>query len=743
MKNNGMHTFLRTSTFVALLTIGTLLSNAKDAPGKSTVEEMNEYLQYNNAIVSPPHFTYLPDGKQYALLSQDRKVVETYEIATGKKTGELIDLNHVRETQLSNMSGFIISPDASKVIVYRNRKSVYRRSSTAEYYVYEVRSRLLRPLSKKFARTSIPTFSPDSRMVAFVADNNIYIKKIDFDTEVAVTTDGEQGKIINGATDWTYEEEFSVISTLAWAPDNSLLCYVKFNETDVPMYSLPLYEGTCEVKPQYALYPGELSYKYPVAGEKNSIVSVHSYDVDTRKTLDLNIPRTDLEYIPRLDFGPSAEQLLVSTLNRDQNHYEIYRVNPRANVAKSLFSEKSQAWICSEMYEQLAVGKDAFVVFSNRSGHMHLYQYSYSGQLMKTITNGDFDVTAYYGADLRGNHYFQRASENALNRTVSRTEVKTGRISDISPVEGTSSATFSPLCQYMVLSHNSSTSPVNYTLCDNNGKNLRVLADNSEYGKRMLAQLPQKEFITVPSDGNQLNCWIMRPKNFDASKKYPVVMYQYSGPGSQSVSNSWEVNWIQFFADHGYIVACVDGRGTGQRGNDFMYCVYKNLGYYETIDQVNAARYIATLPGVDASRIAIFGWSFGGYEALMCATAENNPFAAAVAVAPVTDWRYYDTVYAERYMLTPNQNETGYKDSAPTKRAEKLNSELLIMYGTADDNVHPVNSLQMASQLQTDGILFDMMVFPNKNHSINGCNSRADVYSKMYHFLNKAMNVNP
>lgn len=712
------------------------------APGNNIVRELTQYQSPENVVKRPPHFTYMPGGKEYVLLSKGGRTIDTYDIRSGEKTGTLFDLDHVRETQLADIDGFVISPDASKVLVYRNRKSIYRRSYTAECYVYEVRSRLLKPLSDTHHAVQIPVFSPDSRMVAFVADNNIYIKKLDYNSEVAVTDDGKYGEIINGATDWTYEEEFRLTSSLTWSPDNLILCYIKFNESAVPVYTLPLYEGTCERMPEYSDYPGIMSYKYPVAGAKNSTVTLHSYNVETRKTKDIVLPDNTIEYLPRIDYGPTPEQLLVSTLNRDQNRYELYNVNPKTGIAKSIFVEKSPAWIIPEMYEDMTFCNDGFVVLSNRTGYTHLYKYSYTGALLKTLTQGEFDVTAYYGSDTQGNHYCQTATPSPIDRTVQRIDAKKGVMQPINERSGTTAASFSPNCDYAVYSFSDSRTPPVYTLATANGKELRVLEDNSAYAAKYVPLNIAKEFVKVPSDGRELNGWIMRPRNFDPSRKYPVVMTQYSGPGSQTVLNAWEMGWAQYFVEKGFIVACVDARGTANRGADFLYSVYKDLGHYETVDQINAAKYLATLPGFDGTRMGMFGWSYGGYETLMCVTRADNPFAAAVAVAPVTDWKYYDTVYAERYMLTPQQNEAGYKSSSPLKAARMLGSNLLMIYGTADDNVHPANSLQMASQLQTDGILFDMMVFPNKNHSIYGCNARSVVYGKMFDYFSKNLGLN-
>ncbi len=724
-------------TFAAIAAAAFTYQNANAAiEMSSTPEEISAYIWPNNTYKSPAQFTYMPNGTEYALLSSDKKMIETYDIKTGNKTGVLVDLGHVREQQMADITGFIVSPNGSKVILYRDKKYIYRRSYTAEYYVYDVRTRILEKLSPTFDRTQIPVFSPDSRMVAFVADNNIYIKKLDYNTQVAVTEDGVKGKIINGATDWAYEEEFETVSSLTWSPDNSTLCYVRADESEVPLYTLPMYMGACNPKKEYALYPGEMSYKYPVAGAKNSVVTLHSYDVETRKIKDIALPDKSIEYIPRIDFGPTSEQLMVSTLNRDQNRYEIYSVNPKTTVAKSVFVEKSKAWIEPCMYEDIDFGDNGFVVMSSRSGYCHLYKYSYSGTLTRTITSGNFDVTDYYGCDKLGNYYYQAANPSAIERTVCKVDAK-NVTTTISAAHGTSSATFSPNLDYAVIRYSDTKTPPQYTLTTSAGKKVRVLEDNKAFADRIADKMIDKEFIKVPSDGNELNGYIIRPKNFDASKKYPVVMTQYSGPGSQSVQNSWSFGWEEYFASKGFIIVCVDGRGTGCRGAEFMQKVYCDLGHYETIDQINAAKYVATLPGIDAARIGMFGWSFGGYETLMCVTDKDNPFAAAVAVAPVTDWRYYDSVYTERYMLTPGQNDKGYNSSAPLKRAKNLSTNLLIMFGTADDNVHPDNSIEFVSELQINNLMCDMFIFANADHSIRECNSHAMVYAKMFDFFKR------
>lgn len=720
----------------ALLTVSAIAALSMQAAmpmRNAAVGELAPYCAPANRPASA-EVVFMPDGVSCLERSDDGKRLVVKDIATGAERSVLFDVTHTRETVLPDFEGFILSPDASKILVWRDSRPVYRRSTTAKYYVYEVRSRLLKPLSTRHERQSEPLFSPDSRMVAFVAENNIYAAKLDYATEVAVTEDGAPGKIINGATDWTYEEEFGVTSLMAWAPDNLTLCYVRFDETNVPLYTLPLYQGTCEPDDRYRLYPGSMSYKYPVAGEPNSVVSLHSYDVETRKTKQVVFPEGNPHYIPRIAYGPKETQLMVSTLNRDQNRFELFSANPKSTVVRSIYTQQSDAWIEPEVYEHLTFEADRFVIASSEDGYTRFYSYTYAGAPAGVISQAGVDATEYYGTDATGNRYFQAAAPSPLQRTVYRLDRK-GVCKPVSPENGTSSAVFAPGCTAYALTFSNTVTPPQTTLHRADGKQLRVIEDNKAYADRTVSLRGNKEFFTMTSGSEELNGYMVKPADFNPSRRYPVIMSQYSGPGSQMVLDKWTLDWEAYFASKGYIVVCVDGRGTGGRGAKFRTCVYRHLGEYETVDQIAAARYVASLPYVDASRIGIYGWSYGGYEALMCATADGAPFAAAVAVAPVTDWRFYDSTYTERYMLTPQQNETGYNSSSVLNRALHLSCPLLVMYGTADDNVHPANSLQLVSTFQSAGILCDMFVFPNMNHSINGCNARQVVYARMLEFF--------
>lgn len=724
---------------ILALAVSTNISAQIPAQSVNKYPQIEDYVGASNRPKSPEAWTFAADGESYYATSADGLKINKYDIKSGKEIETIFDINHTREITLPGFAGYKLSPDETKILLYTNPESIYRRSFKASYYVYEIRSRILRKLSDNHSSTQSPVFSPDGRMIAFVADNNIFLKKLDYNTEVAVTTDGSFGQIINGIPDWTYEEEFTTTCSMTWAPDNLTLCYLKYNETDVPLYEFELYEGACKPMTQYTLYPGRFTYKYPVAGQNNSKVSIHSYDIETRKTKNIVLPDKSIEYIPRIAFSPISDKLIVVALNREQTRMELYDVNPRSTSVKSLLSEQWTAWLNPSTYEDITLLDDSFVIFSSRTGYTHLYQYSYTGVLIKAITSGEYDVDAYYGYNKKqATHYYRSLASGPINRTVCKVDAK-GKISNLSPEKGTSSASFSPSLKYFILNYNNSTTPPKYDLVSaESAKSIRTLEDNKAYTERY-ANAPKPEFFTMESEGNQLNGYIIRPTDFNNGKKYPVIMYQYSGPGSQEVLDRWTMGAEKYFAKAGYVVICVDGRGTGGRGRAFSDIVYRRLGYYESIDQIAAANFAKTLPYVDANRIAIYGWSYGGYEAIMAASQPDAPYAAAVAVAPVTDWRYYDTVYAERYMLTPQANDTGYKKSSTFTYMHSRKCPLLIMSGTADDNVHMSNSIQYIAQAESQNRWCDFLVFPNMNHSINGCNARAVVFARLLDYLDNNM----
>lgn len=701
------------------------------------VQSISKYVFPQNVPSSPVEYVYMPDGLTYLTLNNNGKSIVKYDIKTGKEIETVIDVAKTRGAKIDAIEGFELSQDGSKLLVYTDKQMIYRRSFKASYYVYEIKRNMLVALSENFTHQQAPVFSPDARVVAFVVDNNIYLKKLDYNTEIAVTTDGKINEVINGVPDWVYEEEFTTNNSLTWSPDNMTLCFIKYNEKSVKDYTMQLYKGTCNPKRQYEFYPGEFKYKYPVAGEVNSVVSVHSYDVETRKIKKVALPDDRIEYIPRIAYGHDATRLIVTTLNREQNRMEIYAANPKSTVVKSIYVEESDSWIAPETYETIKYYPDYFILNSDKDGYSHIYQYSYSGNLMRKVTSGQYEVTDFYGFDNLGNAYFQSTITGELNRVVSKLDRKSN-IVHLSDEQGTASAVFSPAMNYAMLNYSNITTPPVYKIIDIKGKEIRVLEDNASYAATYKS-VPQKEFFKVKSNGIELNGVMLKPADFDTSKKYPVIMTQYSGPGSQQVRNRWQMDWEYYAVTQGFIVVCVDGRGTGFRGNEFERVVYKQLGYYETIDQLAAAKHVSSLSYVDSKRIGICGWSYGGYETLMAISHKQSPFAAAVAIAPVTDWRYYDTIYAERYMLTPQSNEEGYNAGSPIKLAKNVSCPLLLMSGTADDNVHFQNTIEYVSQLQSNGILCDMLIFPNMNHSINHCNARSLVYAKMIDYFKRNM----
>ncbi len=674
------------------------------------------------------------DGESFYRLSDDNSKIEKVNYRTGQIDGTVFDSSTARDCTIKEWEGFTMSADEGKILLYNNSEPIYRHSIKANYYVYEVRHNKLVKLTDAGGE-EIPTFSPDGRMVAFVKDNNVFVKKLDYGTTVQATTNGVKNRIINAVPDWVYQEEFGLLNSFAWSPDNLVLSFIQWDETDVPTYGIQMYEGACNPRTQYELYPGSFEYKYPVAGEKNSKVSVLSYDIETRDIKKMNIPIDADSYIPLIKATNDPARLMVSTLNRTQNKLAIYSANPRSKAAKLVYNEESDSWIDFDLAAKTVYLDNSFIIISEKSGFAHLYQYANSGALLRTITKGDWDVTDYYGYDpLLKVYYFQSTQRGPLNRTISKVDAK-GTVTEMSAGDGTYSAKFNSNLSYYIQNFSDAKTPNQYVLYSNKGKKIRDIEMNDDYAK-IYEGIPQKEFFQMQSDGYTLNGYIIKPKDFDPNKKYPVIMSQYSGPGSQEVLNKWAMDWTYYFATQGYVIACVDGRGTGGRGKKFESLVYMNLGKYETIDQLAAANYMASLPYVDSFKIGIWGWSYGGYETLMAMSQTNSKYAAGVAIAPVTDWRFYDSIYAERFMRTPNENMAGYRNSAPLNLVSSQKGRLLIMSGTADDNVHLANTLQYSAEMLAQNKLFDMMLFPNMNHSINGCDVRLVLYKKVLDFYN-------
>ena len=673
------------------------------------------------------------DGLHYYQMNDRSNAVVKFEYATGNVVDTLFSTEKARECTFDTFQGFLVSPDEFRVIVYKDREQIYRHSFKANYYYHDVRRNLVRKLTENLSKQMIPTFSPDGKMLAYVIDNNIWISKFDFNTELQVTKDGEFNKIINGATDWVYEEEFAETRLMEFSPDNTLLAFVKTDESDVKEFSFQTYEKQ--------LYPGSYTYKYPKPGEDNSKVASYVYDINAQTTRKMDVPLDEDGYIPRIMFTTDASQLVVMTLNRNQNRFDMYFVNPRSTVAKLILRDENKYYIDSGFLKSIHFLPNQFTYISEKDGYSHIYIYSNTGALQKQLTKGSFDVTSLLAVDAEtGVVFYEAADESPLQRNIFKTTIDKVVTTKLSSSSGYNFATFSNNGKYYTNNWSNTVTPSLITMHNSNGKLLRTLQDNESVKQKVVqANFPVKEFITVPAaDGTtQLNGWMIKPSLFDASKKYPVVMIQYSGPDSQQVLDRFGVDWYYALAEQGYIIASVDGRGTGARGEAFRKQTYLNLGIIESDDQVAVAKYFGTLPYIDGSRVGIWGWSYGGYNVLMSMSRGNGAFKAGVAIAPVTDWRFYDTVYTERFMRTPQQNAVGYDNGSAIKLADKLQGNLLLIHGTADDNVHVQNSAEYTRALIQADKHFDMFVFPDKNHFINGGNSRKYLYNKVIDFYKK------
>ena len=672
----------------------------------------------------------LPDGEHYTAMNAERNMIVKYSYRTGKAVDTLFNATTARECEFTKFDGYTISSTGHHILVWRETEPIYRRSYKAAVYDYDVRRNYVKPITDSKEKVMIPTFSPDGRMCAFVKDNNIWIRKFDFDTEVQVTKDGALNKILNGTTDWVYEEEFAVTNLMAWSPDSEYLAYVRTDETEVPEYSMQVYGD--------GLYPSYYNFKYPKAGQKNSTVSVKAYSVHTRDTKHLDVPMDEDGYIPRITFTRNASQLAVMTLNRHQNIFNMYYVNPKSGVSRLILREENECYVDSEWLSFIHFLSNGFTYVSEQDGYAHIYLYSPTGVLQKQITQGNWDVTRLIGYDeATKNTYYESAEESPLRRAVYKIDAK-GVKTRLTPEEGTNSAAFSANYAYFVNRYSNANTPMKITVNETKSRKvLRTLQDNAELRERLAQyRFGKKEFFTLTTkSGFELNAWMVKPANFDESKKYPVMMTQYSGPNSQQVLDSYSFDWEQYLAANGIIVVCVDGRGTGARGEAFRKCTYLRMGEKESQDQVEAAQALGQYPYVDAGRMAIWGWSFGGYNTLMALSVGHGTFKVGIAVAPPTDWKYYDTVYTERYMRTPQENFDGYAATSPLKKVKDLEGKLLLIHGTADDNVHFMQSMEYAEALVQAGKQFDMHVYKDRNHGISGGNTRYHLYTKMSNYL--------
>lgn len=687
----------------------------------------------------------MTDGEHYTQMNADGTQIIKYAFRTGEPVEVLFDVTKARDCDFKKFDSYQFSPDGSKLLIATKKTPIYRRSYTAVHYIYPLKrndkgvttNNIIERLSDGGPQQA-PVFSPDGTMVAFVRDNNIFLVKMLYgNSESQITEDGKQNAILNGIPDWVYEEEFGFNRALEFNADNTMLAFVRFDETEVPSYTFPLFAGESPQIDKLNDYPGEYTYKYPKAGYPNSKAEVRTFDIKSKVTRKIKLPVDADGYIPRIRFTKDANKLAIMTLNRHQNRFDMYFADPRSTLCKLALRDESPYYINENVFDNIQFYPENFSFISDKSGYPHLYWYSMGGNLVKQVTNGKFEVKQFLGYDeADGSLYFAGNEESPLRQAVYKVDRK-GKKTKLSTKPGTNSAVFSPNMKYFMNKHNSLTEPMLITLNDNDGKLLKTLEKNESL-KKTLADyaVPTKEFFTFKTtDGTELNGWMMKPVGFSASKKYPVLMYQYSGPGSQQVLDAWDISWETYMASKGFVVVCVDGRGTGGRGTEFQKCTYLNLGVKEARDQVEAANYLGTLPYVDKGRIGIWGWSYGGYMTLMSMSEGTPVFKAGVAVASPTDWKFYDTIYTERFMRTPKENAEGYKASSAFDRADKLHGNLLLVHGMADDNVHFQNSAEYAEHLVQLDKQFDMQVYTNRNHSIYGGNTRQHLYTKLTNFF--------
>ncbi len=685
----------------------------------------------------------MKDGNTYATLENGK--LNIYNYKTGKKVNTLFDMRELilpgDSVATPLYSTYTLSDDESKVLFMNNYNPIYRHSYTADFYVYDINNKVLSPLSENGSQR-LATFSPDATKVAFMRDNNLFIKDLKTNEELQFTHDGKWNHIINGAPDWVYEEEFGFAQGFYWSPDSKKIAFYRFDESDVKEYNMQMFNG---------LYPEDYKFKYPKAGEDNSIVEIFVYDLETGNTTKMNTGEETDIYFPRIKWTEDANVLAIQRLNRHQNHLEILAADATTGQTTVFYDETNPYYIdVTDNWTFLEDGK-RFLMTSEKDGYNHIYLYLMDGTPVKQLTSGDWEVTQVYGFDGK-EVYFQAAKNSSVERQIYAVNLK-GKIRTLINKVGVNDARFSSNFKYLININSTVDQPYQYVLFDNKGKQVRVLEDNQEFAERMKEyNLAKKELVTITDpafvlpDGTQLEMetWRILPPDFDPNKKYPVLIYVYGGPGHQTVMNSWnhsDYDWMQILAQNGIICVSINNRGGGARGQEFKKMTYQQLGKYETEDMITLAKYMASQPYVNPEKIAIYGWSYGGFMATSGITKGADYISTAVAVAPVTNWRYYDNVYTERFMRTPQENPSGYDDNSPINFVENLKGNYLLCHGSGDDNVHYQNAMELIKALISEGKQFDLMVYPDKNHGIygnyeqEGLEVRMHLYEKINNFL--------
>ena len=686
---------------------------------------------------SVQNINWMKDGAFYSA-SENGKIVK-HQVTDGAAVETLFD----QATGVENlgkkldMEDYSMSSDEQKILISAEGEPIYRRSSREENYVYDLKTKKIAQLSKG-GKQMFATFSPDGSKVAFVRLNNLYMVDLATMTEKQITTDGKWNHIINGACDWVYEEEFSFAKAFQWSPDSKKIAFYTFDETKVPEYNMQTWGK---------LYPTDYKYKYPKAGEPNSIVTISIFHLTDAKTTKVDIGKETDQYIPRIRWTNDANVLSLNRLNRLQNKMEILHAEASTGKTDVILTEESKTYVDVENFADdvyyLADNK-SFVMSSEKDGFKHLYQYDITGKLIRQITTGNWEVADFYGIDEKTKTlYFTSMELSNIERQLFSISLDGKLKKQLTNEKGMNSANFSKDFKYYILQNSTASTPLKVSLHKApTGQLVKVLEDNAALTKKMAEyNIAPKEFMTIKTSENiELNAWMIKPTDFDPKKKYPVFMFLYGGPGSQQVLNQFDGSnfmWFQHLAQKGYIVACVDNRGTGGKGADFKKCTYLNLGKLEVKDQIEAAKYWGSLPYVDKSRIGIFGWSYGGYMSSNCLFQGADYFKTAIAVAPVTNWRFYDTIYTERFQRTPQENPTGYDENSPVTHASKLKGNFLLVHGTGDDNVHFQNSISLEDALIKANKQFQSFYYPNRNHGIYGGVTRLHLYTMMTNFLEK------
>ncbi|MEL0652840.1 S9 family peptidase [Algibacter sp. TI.3.09] len=675
----------------------------------------------------------MANGQQYSVLNFNREArstsIDIYDYKTLEKVNTLVNSSDL--DNVDYFTDYTFSDDESQIILATNEESIFRHSVLGHYYIYDVKSKSLTLISEE--KIQEPTLSPNGNKVAFARNNNLYIRDLVTSETFQITFDGVKNKIINGITDWVYEEEFAFVRAFDWNADGTQIAYIRFDETNVPEFSMDVYG--------MGLYQTQEVFKYPKAGEANSKVSLHVYNLKTTKTTAVDLGEK-IEYIARIEWTKNADVLSAQVLNRHQNKLDLLAYNAAENKTSVLLSEEDKAYI--DVTDNLTFLKDnSFIWTSEKDGYNHIYHYGKDGKLINQITKGAWEVTNYYGFNEKAKTIFYQSVENgSINRDVYSVKLNGRSKTRLTKDEGTNGADFSADFSYFINTFSNASTPPRYTLNSaSSGEVIKLIKNNEALSKTLSEyKISNKEFSTIAINGNDLNMWTVKPTDFDASKQYPLLMFQYSGPGSQQVANSWISSndyWYQLLAQKGYIVACVDGRGTGLKGADFKKVTQNELGKYEVEDQIAAAKQLGALPYIDAERIGIWGWSFGGFMSSNCLFKGNDVFKMAIAVAPVSSWRFYDSIYTERYMATPQENASGYDENSPINHVEKLKGDFLLIHGSGDDNVHVQNTMRLVEALVQANKQFDWGIYPDKNHGIYGGNTRLHLYTKMTNFLDE------